>query len=175
MNDRSADARVRNVLFLCTGNSARSIIAEALLNRAGAGRFRAFSAGSDPKPAPHPMALEILAELEFPLDGLRAKSWQEFAAPDAPTMDLVITVCDSAAGEICPVWPGRPAMAHWGIEDPAAVEGAGQREAFLTALRYLRNRIALLVNLPDEGLDELQWRDRVRSIGKIGEGTIGGG
>jgi arsenate reductase len=120
---------VRNVLFLCTGNSARSLIAEALLNRAGAGRYRAFFAGSWPKGEPHPAAIALLEEQGLDVTGLRSKSWDEFAEPHAPKMDLVITVCDSAAGETCPVWPGHPATAHWGIEDPAAVEGPAQRQA----------------------------------------------
>jgi arsenate reductase len=149
----------RTVLFLCTGNSARSLLAEALLNRLGEGRFRAYSAGSQPKGEPHPMALEVLRSHGFATDGLRSKSWHEFAKPDAPPIDLVITVCDNAAGESCPVWPGRPIAAHWGIEDPAAVEGERQREAFEQALRYLRNRISLLVELPKEGLDELALRE----------------
>lgn len=164
-----------NVLFLCTGNSARSILAEALLNRDGSGRFRAFSAGSQPKGEPHPMALAILADHRFPLDGLRSKSWTEFAAPDAPQMDLIITVCDKAAGETCPIWPGRPTSAHWGIEDPAAVEGEGKRQAFLNAMRYLQNRISLLINLPADQLNELQWGERVREIGRIDDGGGSGG
>lgn len=164
-----------NVLFLCTGNSARSILAEALLNRDGSGRFRAFSAGSQPKGEPHPMALAVLADHRFPLDGLRSKSWTEFAAPDAPQMDLIITVCDKAAGETCPIWPGRPTSAHWGIEDPAAVEGEGQRQAFLNAMRYLQNRISLLINLPADQLNELQWGERVREIGRIDDGGGSGG
>ena len=168
-----ADA-IRNVLFLCTGNSARSILAEALLNRAGAGRFHAFSAGSQPKGEPHPMALSVLAEHGFPLDGLRSKSWTEFAAADAPPMDLIITVCDNAAGETCPMWPGRPTSAHWGIEDPAAIEGEGQRQAFLNAMHYMHNRISLLINLPGNQLDELQWGERVRDIGRIDDGGRSG-
>ena len=142
---------VRNVLFLCTGNSARSLLAEALLNRDGAGRFKAYSAGSQPKGVPHPMALKVLDELGIDTNELRSKSWTEFSVPDAPPMDLIITVCDNAAGESCPVWPGRPISAHWGIEDPAAVDGPGQKDAFLTALRYLRNRISLLLNLRELG------------------------
>jgi arsenate reductase len=153
----------RTVLFLCTGNSARSLLAEALLNRLGEGRFRAFSAGSQPKGEPHPMAIDVLRSHGFATDTLRSKSWHEFAAPDAPPIDLVITVCDNAAGETCPVWPGRPIAAHWGTEDPAAVEGERQREAFEQALRFLRNRISLLVELPPENLDELALR-------KIGAG-----
>lgn len=162
--------RVRNVLFLCTGNSARSILAEALLNRNGAGHFRAFSAGSQPKGEPHPMALAVLAEHGLSIEGLRSKSWEEFARSDALTMDLIITVCDNAAGETCPIWPGHPTTAHWGIEDPASVEGDGQRQAFLDAMRYMKNRISLLINLPDELLDELQWRNRVGDIGKLDDG-----
>ncbi len=165
---------LRNVLFLCTGNSARSILAEALLNRDGAGRFRAFSAGSVPKGRPHPIALAVLSEHGFSLDGLRSKSWEEFATADAPRMDLILTVCDNAAGETCPIWPGHPTTAHWGIGGPAAVEGEGQRQAFLNALRYLKNRISLLVSLNDEQLDELQWANRVRAIGTIEDGGSAG-
>ena len=130
-----------NILFLCTGNSARSILAEAILNKVGADRFHAFSAGSHPKGTVHPAALKLLGELGYPTDGYRSKSWDEFAAPGAPPLDLVITVCDNAAGEVCPIWPGKPAKAHWGIPDPAAVEGAEQREAFLAAYRSLEERI----------------------------------
>lgn len=157
--------RVYNVLFLCTGNSARSILAEALLNRDGAGRFRAFSAGSYPKGSVHPMAVKVLSDLGFPTDGFRSKSWDEFAAPGAPQIDFVITVCDDAAGEVCPVWPGKPMTAHWGIEDPAAVESEGQREAFLTALRYLNNRISLFLNLPLGSLDKMSVQNRICEIG----------
>ena len=155
----------RTVLFLCTGNSARSILAEALLNHMGDGRYRAFSAGSQPKGEPHPMALEVLRSHGLPAEGFRSKSWHEFSGPEAPPIDLIVTVCDNAAGETCPVWPGRPVAAHWGIEDPAAVEGEGQRDAFETALRYLRNRIALLLALPDERIDELALRAIGRSEG----------
>jgi len=147
-----------NVLFLCTGNSARSLLAEALLNRLGEGRFRAFSAGSQPKGEPHPMALDVLRSHGFDVAGLRSKSWNEFAGADAQRIDLIITVCDNAAGETCPVWPGRPVTAHWGIDDPAAVEGEGQREAFEQALRFLRNRISLLVELPMTSIDQLSLR-----------------
>jgi arsenate reductase (thioredoxin) len=133
---------VNNVLFLCTGNSARSILAEVLLNRDGAGRFRGYSAGSFPKGRVHPMALALLADLGLPTAGLRSKSWDEFAAPGAPPIDFVVTVCDNAAGETCPVWPGRPVTLHWGIADPAAVEGPGQRAAFERALNDLGGRIA---------------------------------
>ena len=157
--------KIYNVLFLCTGNSARSILGEALLNREGAGRFRAYSAGSFPKDEPHPMALEILEQLEFDTGGLRSKSWDEFSAPGAPQMDFIITVCDNAAGETCPIWPGHPMTAHWGIEDPAAVDGDSQREPFLTALRYMRNRISLLLNLPIDALDELSLKTNLAAIG----------
>jgi arsenate reductase (thioredoxin) len=161
----------RTVLFLCTGNSARSILAESLLNHMGEGRFRAFSAGSQPKGEPHPMALEVLRATGLPAEGLRSKSWHEFAGPDAEPIDLVITVCDNAAGETCPVWPGRTVRgvpviaAHWGIEDPAAVEGEGQRRAFERALGYLCNRISLLLALPDDGIDALALKAIGRAEG----------
>jgi protein-tyrosine-phosphatase len=140
-----------NVLFLCTGNSARSILAEALLNRDGDGRFRAFSAGSFPKGAVHPMALALLRDRGFPVEGLRSKSWDEFADAGAPPLDLIVTVCDNAAGEVCPIWPGKPARAHWGIADPAAVEGAEQRAAFEEAYRLLDTRIAALLSGQADG------------------------
>lgn len=165
-------SRTLNVLFLCTGNSARSIMAEALLNREGAGRFRAFSAGSFPKGEVHPMALEVLAELGFGTDGLRSKGWDEFAGPDSPPLDLVFTVCDDAAGETCPVWPGHPTIAHWGIEDPAKVEGPGQHEAFQRAFACLRDRIALFLALPLEGIERMSLGDRLSPIGG-GEGGTG--
>jgi arsenate reductase (thioredoxin) len=158
--------RTYNVLFLCTGNSARSILAEALLNRDGAGRFRAFSAGSFPKGQVHPAALELLAKLGFSTAGLRSKSWDEFAAPDAPRLDFIFTVCDDAAGETCPIWPGQPVTAHWGIEDPARVEGRGQAEAFERALRYLANRISLFLALPLETLDRMSLQNRLGEIGR---------
>jgi arsenate reductase len=161
--------RIYNVLFLCTGNSARSILAEALLNQMGEGRFRAFSAGSYPKSEPHPMALELLRSLGFSTVGLRSKSWDEFAAPDAPEIDFIVTVCDDAAGEVCPVWPGKPMTAHWGIEDPAAVEGEGQREAFTKALHYLRNRISLLLALPIESVDRMTLQGRMAEIGRLAD------
>ncbi len=156
--------RVLNVLFLCTGNSARSILAEALLNREGRGRFRAFSAGSFPKGAVHPAALALLAGLGFPTDACRSKGWDEFAEADAPPMDFIITVCDDAAGEVCPIWPGHPVTAHWGIEDPAAVEGPRQKEAFERALTYLRNRISLLLSLPLDALDRISLQHRLSEI-----------
>lgn len=164
--------RVYNVLFLCTHNSARSILAEALLNQLGAGRFRGFSAGSHPGAGPNPLALKVLEAEGLPTEGLSSKTWDVFAEPGAPTMDLVFTVCDDAAGEACPAWPGQPITAHWGIEDPSRVAGTDiQREAaFVTALRFLRNRISTLVALPIGSLDALTLTSRVREIGQ-GEGA----
>ena len=157
-----------NVLFLCTGNSARSILAEVLLNHWGKGRFRAFSAGSFPKGAVHPMALEQLAAAGLPTAGLRSKSWSEFAGPGAPVMDFVFTVCDQAASEVCPVWPGQPMTAHWGVPDPAAVEGseAGRRQAFRMGFRALEARIKLFTSLRVEALDRLSLKRRVDEIGQ---------
>ncbi len=157
--------RIYNVLFLCTGNSARSILAESILNEDGKGRFRAFSAGSHPKGTVHPMALEVLKGMGFPHEGLSSKSWAEFSGPDAPQFDFIFTVCDNAAGESCPVWLGAPVTAHWGIEDPAAVEGAGQRMAFLEAMRFLRRRIDLFRALPLEALDRMTLAARLKAIG----------
>lgn len=157
--------RIYNVLFLCTGNSARSILAESILNEDGKGRFRAFSAGSHPKGEVHPMALEVLKSMGFPHVNCRSKSWTEFSGPDAPQFDFIFTVCDNAAGESCPVWPGTPVTAHWGIEDPAAVEGDGQRMAFLQAMRYLVRRIDLLRALPLESLDKMTLAARLKAIG----------
>lgn len=161
--------RVYNVLFLCTHNSARSILAEALLNHLGGSRFRAFSAGSEGGPGPKPMALKVLEAENIPTDGLSSKTWDVFATPDAPVMDMVITVCDQAAGETCPVWPGQPITAHWGIEDPSHAEGSEIEieRAFVTALRYLRNRIAVLLSLPIASLDQLMLTSRVREIGQL--------
>ena len=160
--------RVYNVLFLCTGNSARSILAEAMLNKDGQGRFRAFSAGSQPKGQPHPLALQTLQETDYPTEGVRSKSWDEFAAPGAPQLDFVFTVCDNAAGEACPLWPGQPVTAHWGIEDPAAAEGSEieRKRAFVTAQRYLKNRIAAFVALPLGSLDQVALSSKVREIGQ---------
>lgn len=165
--------RIYNVLFLCTGNSARSIIAEAVLNHVGAGRFRAYSAGSAPRGAVHPMALEVLEEAGIATEGLRSKAWDEFAAPGAPRMDFVFTVCDSAAGEACPIWPGQPMTAHWGIEDPAAADGPAfrRRAAFEDALRFLRNRIGAFVNLPLASIDGLALQSRLRGIGAMDGAT----
>ena len=156
----------RNILFLCTGNSARSILAEAILNREGGGRFRAFSAGSFPRGAVHPAALSLLAELGHPTEGFRSKSWDEFAEPGAPELDFIFTVCDNAAGEVCPVWPGKPVSAHWGIEDPAEVDGEGQRQAFWTAYQQIKRRIDLFLALPLESLDELTLASRLKEIGR---------
>jgi len=166
---------VYNVLFLCTGNSARSIMAESILRKEGATRFNAFSAGSHPKDVVNPFALATLAAHGFPLAGLRSKSWDEFAAPDAPKLDFVFTVCDSAAGESCPYWPGRPATAHWGVEDPAAVEGSDidKERAFNLAFCYLRNRITQFTSLRIKSLDELTLKSRLREIG-LGEGSTHG-
>jgi arsenate reductase (thioredoxin) len=160
--------RIYNVLFLCTGNTARSILAESILRRDGRDGFRAFSAGSQPKGQVNPFALKVLASLNYPIDGMRSKSWQEFAAPDAPVMDFVFTVCDSAAGESCPLWPGQPMTAHWGIEDPAAVEGTDlQKEAaFVAAFRYLKNRIGIFTSLPLRGIDRMSLGTRLRDIGR---------
>ncbi|WP_316168870.1 MULTISPECIES: arsenate reductase ArsC [unclassified Bradyrhizobium] len=159
---------VYNVLFLCTGNSARSILAESILRKDGAGRFRVFSAGSAPKGTVHPLTLHTLKSLEYPTDGLRSKSWLEFAAADAPMMDFVFTVCDNAAGEACPVWPGQPMTAHWGIEDPAAVQGTEleKQAVFATAFRYLKNRIGSFASLPLRSIDKLALGTRLREIGR---------
>lgn len=156
-----------NTLFLCTGNSARSIIAEAILNREGRGRFRAYSAGSHPKGEVHPLALDLLRRMNYPTGGLRSKGWEEFAAPGAPALDFVFTVCDNAAGEVCPVWPGQPMTAHWGVPDPAAAEGreAERRAAFAETYRMLSNRIGIFVNLPLASLDRLTLEKRLRDIG----------
>jgi len=162
---------VYNVLFLCTGNSARSILAEALLNKMGEGRFKAYSAGSQPKGQIHPLAVETLHNFDLLADGLRSKSWDEFSGPDAPQMDFVFTVCDNAAGESCPIWPGHPMTAHWGIEDPAAVaDPTEQRAAFVTALRYLKNRISAFTALPVGVLDKSSLKVKLNEIGQA-EGT----
>jgi arsenate reductase len=157
-----------NVLFLCTGNSARSIIAEALMNQIGRGRFHAYSAGSFPTGKVNPLAIELLDVARLPHEGARSKSWDEFAKPGAPQMDFILTVCDNAANEVCPVWPGKPVTAHWGVPDPAAVEGTDEakRAAFVAAAAMLRKRIELLVNLPVEKLDAMAIKAQVQQIGK---------
>jgi arsenate reductase len=162
-----------NVLFLCTGNSARSIIAESILRKDGAGRFHAYSAGSTPKGIVNPFALKVLERYGYPTDGLTSKSWDVFAGADAPRMDLVLTVCDNAAGEACPLWPGQPITAHWGIEDPAAVGGSDieKERAFVTALRYLRNRVSLLTSLPLPSLSRLALESRLKDIGRTERST----
>jgi arsenate reductase (thioredoxin) len=159
---------VYNVLFLCTGNSARSILAECILNREGKGRFRGFSAGSQPKGQVHPFAIELLKKLNHPTAGLRSKDWEEFAAPGAPVMDFVFTVCDNAANEVCPAWPGQPMTAHWGLPDPAAAEGteAERHLAFADAYRMLLNRISIFTNLPIRSLDRLALQTRLDEIGR---------
>jgi protein-tyrosine-phosphatase len=161
---------IYNVLFLCTGNSARSIIGECLIERLGRGRFRGFSAGSHPKGEVHPLAIEVLRRNNFVTDKLRSKDWAEFAAPGAPPMDFVFTVCDNAAAEVCPVWPGQPMTAHWGIADPAAVEGdeVTRMMAFRQALRELEHRVDIFVSLPLASLDRLKLQDRLDAIGRSG-------
>jgi len=163
-----------NVLFLCTGNSARSIIAEAILNKVGAGRFRAYSAGSYPRGEVNPHALDMLKRLDFDTSGFRSKPWDEFARPGAPKLDFVITVCDSAAGEVCPVWPGQPVNAHWGMPDPAAVEGtpAEIALAFADTYRMLDNRISAFANLKISGLDRLSLQRRLDAIGQTKDGEV---
>ncbi len=157
-----------NVLFLCTGNSARSILAESIMNRAGAGRFKAWSAGSMPTGAVNPHALSLLEKYNYPTGDLRSKSWEEFAQPGAPKLDFVFTVCDNAAGEVCPIWPGQPMTAHWGVPDPAAATGndAQVALAFADAYRQLSNRITIFANLPLDSLDRLSLQRRLDAIGK---------
>ena len=158
---------IYNVLFLCTGNSARSVIAEAVMNRLGAGRFKAYSAGSHPKGEVHPMTIELLQSLDYDTGFARSKSWDEYARPDAPQMDFVFAVCDDAAAEACPVWPGQPLSAHWGLPDPAAATGteAERRFAFADTHRMLTNRISLLVNLPIESIDKYSLQTKLEQIG----------
>lgn len=160
-------SHVYNVLFLCTGNSARSILAESILTQEGKGRFRAFSAGSQPKGEVHPMSLQLLQKLGSDTAFARSKSWDEFAVPGAPKMDFVFTVCDSAAAEACPVWPGQPMTAHWGVADPAAATGseADRMLAFAEAFRMLRNRISIFANLPLETLDQMSLQQKLKDIG----------
>jgi arsenate reductase len=160
--------RTYQVLFLCTGNSARSIMAEALINHWGEGRFIGYSAGSRPAGRINPIALDLLRHMNFPTDGLRSKSWNEFAAPGAPQLDFVFTVCDNAAGEQCPIWPGQPMTAHWGVEDPAAVEGTDTEKwlVFRKVFRELENRIKIFVNLKISSLDRMSLQNRLQEIGK---------
>jgi len=162
------DGRVRNVLFLCTGNSARSILAEALIDHWSDGRFKGYSAGSFPKGAVHPMTLDLLERLRLPTRGLRSKSWDEFAAPGAPALDLVVTVCDQAAAEACPLWPGAPVTLHWSIPDPTAVEGPDteRREAFRQLHRELESRIQALAGLPVESLDREQLQEKLAALAR---------
>src|ERR1700751_5881429 len=160
--------RIYNVLFLCTGNSARSILAESLINFWGKDKFRGFSAGSHPRGQVHPIAIELLQPLRLPTDGLRSKSWGEFAAPGAPALDFVFTVCDNAAGEVCPYWPGRPMTAHWGVPDPAGGGGSetGRGGAFRDSFRMLDNRIKIFPSLPLASFDRMRLKDRLDAIGK---------
>jgi arsenate reductase len=160
---------VFNVLFLCTGNSARSIMAESILRKLGAERFNAYSAGSHPKGTVNPLALKTIAAFGCPTEGLRSKNWDEFATPEAPKLDFAFTLCDDAAGETCPAWPGQPMTAHWGIEDPAAVEGTNieKERAFAQAFRYLRNRITVFIALPIRSLDHLSLANRLKEIGRM--------
>ena len=164
---------VYNVLFLCTGNTARSILAEGILRKEGAGRFNAYSAGSQPKGSVNPFALQTLAAYGYPSDGYRSKSWEEYAGPDAPEMDFIFTVCDSAAGEACPIWPGHPMTAHWGIQDPAAVAGSDleKQAAFNIAFKFLKNRISAFVNLPIASIDKLALKSHLTDIGRMDGAT----
>jgi len=166
------DEPTYNVLFLCTGNSARSILAEQLINHWGRGRFRGFSAGSHPKGAVHPIALELLRHMNLPTAGVRSKSWDEYAVPNAPRLDFVFTVCDKAAGEVCPYWPGQPMTAHWGVDDPAAVEGSDAEKwlAFRTAFKELENRIRIFTSLPIGSLDRIRLQQRLDEIGRTTSG-----
>ncbi len=161
--------KIFNVLFLCTGNTARSVLAEGILRKDGAGRFNAFSAGSQPKGVVNPFALKVLGAYGYPVEGYRSKSWDEFAAPGAPVMDFVFTVCASAAGEACPFWPGQPMTAHWGVADPAAVEGTDieKEAAFVTAFRQMRNRISAFAALPVKSLDRVTLKARLDAIGQL--------
>ena len=167
--------KIYNVLFLCTGNTARSILAESILNKDGAGRFKAYSAGSQPKGIVNPMTIKVLKRLHYQTDGLVSKSWDQFAETDAPEMDFVFTVCDNAAGEACPVWIGHPVTAHWGVEDPAAVEGTDllREQAFVKAFKFLKNRIDAFVSLPLNALDKVSLHHKTAEIGKMEGASIG--
>jgi protein-tyrosine-phosphatase len=166
MTGKDSD-KIYNVLFLCTGNSARSIMAEAVMNRLGQGRFKGYSAGSHPAGQVHPYALDLLQRLNHPTAGLRSKAWDEFAAPGAPQMDFVFTVCDNAAGEVCPIWPGQPMTAHWPFQDPAAFEGteAEKRQLFADVYGQIHTRVAIFANLPIPGLDKLALQKRLSEMG----------
>jgi len=176
INNPDKDMRVTtplNVLFLCTGNSARSILAEAILNQDGAGRFRAYSAGSNPRPTVNPFALRVLESYGYSTDGVSSKNWSVYASANAPRMNFVFTVCDSAAGEACPLWPGQPVTAHWGIEDPATVEGSNldKERAFVTAFKYLKNRIAVFLALPFDSLSTMALANKLHDIGRLDGAT----
>lgn len=166
---------IYNVLFLCTGNTARSVLAEGILRKDGAGRFNAYSAGSQPKGVINPFAIRTLAAFSYPTDGYRSKSWDEFASAGAPKMDFIFTVCDNAAGEVCPIWPGQPMSAHWGVEDPAAVEGSDMEKeaAFATAFRHLKNRITAFASLPMASLDRMTLSRKLDDIGRMDGATSG--
>ncbi len=168
--------KIYNVLFLCTGNSARSILAESIVNKLGKGKFRGFSAGSHPKGQVHPIALELLRHLGYPTDGLRSKNWDEFATPGSPHLDFVFTVCDKAAGEVCPYWPGQPMTAHWGIPDPVAVEGTDIEKsfAFREAFRSMETRIKLFLSLPLASIDRMRLKEHLDAIGKTPPGPPSG-
>lgn len=173
MSETANTRRPYNVLFLCTGNSARSIMGEAILSRIGAGKFNAYSAGSQPRGEVNPHALALLRRMNHKAESFRSKSWDEFAKPDAPELDFVFTVCDNAAGEVCPAWPGQPMTAHWGIPDPAAADGADAEVALAFADAYgrLSNRLSIFVNLPFEGLDRLSLQKRLDEIGRTADAT----
>ena len=160
--------RIYNVMFLCTGNSARSVLAESILRKDGDGKFQSFSAGSYPKGSINPFAIRVLDGNDYPTEGLRSKSWDEFSGTDSPVMNFIFTVCDNAAGEVCPVWPGHPMTAHWGIEDPAAVEGSDieKQAAFVQAFRYMRNRIGAFLSLPLASIDKMALGTKLREIGR---------
>ena len=169
MKQSTKSQYAKNVLFLCTGNTARSVLAEGILRKLGAGRFNAFSAGSQPKGTINPFALQVLAEQGFPAEGYRSKSWDEFGTADAPKMDFIFTVCDSAAGEACPYWPGHPTSAHWGIEDPAAIEGSDEikTQAFRTAFHFMKKRIEAFVALPMHEMDAETLQTKLQEIGAL--------
>jgi len=163
-----SETKIYNVLFICTGNSARSVLVESILNREGSGRFKAFSAGSHPSSRVHPLAVDLLKLMDYPTEHLRSKDWSEFAEPDAPKMDFTFTVCDNAAGEVCPVWPGQPMTAHWGFQDPAAFEGpeVEQRALFLEIFKQIKSRIDVFINLPLASLDKISLQKQLDEIGR---------